>query len=90
MDSAEYTRWLAFDLLSPIGGERWDWLFAWLIVHIISMFNSTPQKVASFLPKWDGAGSKRPKTLADSAADVKAWAERIKQRQAKRGASDGK
>lgn len=87
MSSAEYTSWIAFDQLSPIGGERWDYLFATLIAHVVGMFATKPPRIVDCLPFW--AETPKAKHPGSSKEELLAWAEAVKKRQAIREARHG-
>ena len=55
IDSLEFARWRAYDRLEPIGNERFDYLFAYLMLIIYKVNagrRQRPLKVKDFLIRW--------------------------------------
>lgn len=54
LSTDEYFEWIAFDQLSPIGGERLDTLHAMLSTLLANCHSKKRFKLKDFLPKWGG------------------------------------
>lgn len=55
MDATEFAGWLAADQLSPIGGERIDYLFAMQNAVLANLWSKKRWKESQFLPRWGKA-----------------------------------
>lgn len=59
MSSREFSEWIAFDKISPIGRERDDFLFAlvaWTIAEANRSRKGKKYKISDFIPKWGRKG----------------------------------
>lgn len=52
MDAEEFNEWLAFDQLSPIGGERADCLHAMQAALTANVWSKRKFTAKQFLPRW--------------------------------------
>lgn len=75
MSAREFASWIAFDQLSPIGGERLDCLFATFKALLANCHSKKRFRPQQFLPKW-GREAK-----GSSPASIKAYFQALKQRQ---------
>lgn len=69
--------WEAFDRVQPIGGKRWDFYFAQLLMNINNLAisihgkkGSKQFKLEDFIPNWTGE-TEKPKEM--SGTDIKQW-----------------
>lgn len=77
MSSVEFATWAAYDQLSPIGNERFDYLMAMLATLMANLWGRRRYKLRDFLPQW---GMKRRKK-GSTPQEIWAWALAVKNAQ---------
>ncbi len=73
---------MAFDRISPIGMERFDYLAAIVACSITNRLRGKGQRalsVSDFVPKWGGSKAKAKMSPDDIQTLVKFWANRVNQ-----------
>lgn len=85
INSREYAEWLAFDRLSPIGGERADYHAAQIVSAVLNVNRGRRQKAISIpdcLLHW---GPKAKRTWQEIKARMTGWLRTRKKARKKRG-----
>lgn len=81
MDADEFAEWLAFDQLSPIGGERADCLAAMQSALTANLWSKRKVSPKQFLPRWGREHTgKTPEQLRAYFNQLKNEAARVKRR----------
>ena len=73
MTSEQLTSWHAFDRISPIGGQRMDYLFAYQTANIAGMLGTSKRRprVEDFLIKWHTPAEEHQSQLKKAWSNVR-------------------
>lgn len=74
---------MAFDRISPIGGDRLDILAAIIATTMANCMRGAKQsayKIGDFIPKWGDATNRSEKSAREIQTVMNAWKTRINQR----------
>lgn len=82
MGADEFIMWAAYDQLSPIGPERFDYLAARLMAMIATIWGTMKRSPADFMPPWSEKTA--PKKRGSSNAEIIAYFRAIEAEQNKK------
>lgn len=83
MGADEFIMWAAYDQLSPIGPERFDYLAARIMAIMATLWGKSKHAPAEFMPPWNKQPAKKP---GSSNAQILAYFKAIEAEQKKRKA----